>query len=163
MKKKVLCLIIVLCLILPYGLTLISFASDTDVSFSIGSMNAQKEENIVVTVNMNCTTSFSAANFVLTYDSNVLEYVPYYDEDNQVDDNQNCGQTILNSSGIPNATLAINSNTAGTIKIGYMSQKSVAGKSGDFLKFKFKVKSNASNGNSNISINLKLKLLILKC
>ena len=112
-------------------------------------MNVQRGETYTVKVNMNCTTSFSAANLVLTYDSNVLEYIPYYDEDNDIDYNQNCGQTILNSSGIPNATVIINSETAGTIKIGYMSTKSV---SGEFLKFQFKVKSNATYGNSAVSI-----------
>lgn len=152
MKKKILVLGIIISLILPFIYMIRSNAAGTDVSFTIGSMNAQKGQTYTVQVNMNCTTSFSAANFVLTYDSNVLEYVPYYDEDNDVDYNQNCGQTILNSSGVPNATVLINSDTAGTIKIGYMSTKSVAGKSGEFLKFKFKVKSNAAYGNSTISI-----------
>lgn len=152
MKKKILVIGIIICLIIPFAYMIRSNAAGNDVSFTIGSMNAQKGETYTVKVNMNCTTSFSAGNFVLTYDSNVLEYIPYYDEDNEVDYNQNCGQTILNSSGVPNATVLINSDTAGTIKIGYMSTKSVAGKSGEFLKFKFKVKSNATNGNSNISL-----------
>ncbi len=34
-----------------------------------------------------------------------------------------------------------------------MSTKSIAGKTGEFLKFKFKVKNNSTYGNSNISIN----------
>ena len=143
----------ILCLILPFMYSIESYAASNDVSFSVKNMNAQRGETITEVVDMNCTTSFSAANLVLTYDSNVLEYIPYYDEDNEVDYNQNCGQTILNSSGIPNATVLINSETAGTIKVGYMSTKSVAGKSGEFLKFKFKVKDNAEYGNSNITIN----------
>lgn len=139
-------------MVLPFIYMIRSNAAGNDVSFSIESMNAQKGETYTVKVNMDCTTNFSASNLVLTYDSNVLEYVPYYDEDNEVDYNQNCGQTILNTSGIPNATVLINSDTAGTIKIGYMSTKSVAGKSGEFLKFKFKVKTNAASGNSTISL-----------
>ena len=139
-------------MVLPFIYMIRSNAAGNDVSFSIESMNAQKGETYTVKVNMDCTTNFSASNLVLTYDSNVLEYVPYYDEDNEVDYNQNCGQTILNASGIPNATVLINSDTAGTIKIGYMSTKSVAGKSGEFLKFKFKVKTNAASGNSTISL-----------
>lgn len=142
----------IMCLILPFVFTIESYAVDTDVSFSIEDKNVQRGETITETVNMNCTTSFSAANFVLTYDSNVLEYVPYYDEDNEVDYNQNCGSTILNQSGIPIATVLINSETPGTIKVGYMSTKSVAGKTGEFLKFKFNVKNNAAYGNSTISI-----------
>ena len=139
-------------MVLPFIYMIRSNAAGNDVSFSIESMNAQKGETYTVKVNMDCTTNFSASNLVLTYDSNVLEYVPYYDEDNEVDYNQNCGQTILNTSGIPNATVLINSDTAGTIKIGYMSTKSVSGKSGEFLKFKFKVKTNAASGNSTISL-----------
>ena len=142
----------IMCLILPFVFTIESYAVDTDVSFSIEDKNVQRGETITEIVNMNCTTSFSAANFVLTYDSNVLEYVPYYDEDNEVDYNQNCGSTILNQSGIPIGTVLINSETAGTIKVGYMSTKSVAGKTGEFLKFKFNVKNNATYGNSTISI-----------
>ena len=153
MMKKIISLITILCLILPFMYATQSYAETNDVSFSVKKMNIQRGETITEVVDMNCTTNFSAANFVLTYDSNVLEYVPYYDEDNEVDYNQNCGQTILNSSGIPNATVLINSDTVGTIKVGYMSTKSVAGKSGEFLKFKFKVKDNAAYGNSNITIN----------
>lgn len=153
MKKKIISLITILCLILPFMYATQSYAETNDASFSVKNMNIQRGETITEVVDMNCTTNFSAANFVLTYDSNVLEYVPYYDEDNEVDYNQNCGQTILNSSGIPNATVLINSDTVGTIKVGYMSTKSVAGKSGEFLKFKFKVKDNAAYGNSNITIN----------
>ena len=153
MMKKIISLITILCLILPFMYATQSYAETNDVSFSVKKMNIQRGETITEVVDMNCTTNFSAANFVLTYDSNVLEYVPYYDEDNEVDYNQNCGQTILNSSGIPNATVLINSDTVGTIKVGYMSTKSVAGKSGEFLKFKFKVKDNAEYGNSNITIN----------
>lgn len=141
-----------MCLILPFVFTIESYAVNTDVSFSIEEKNVQRGETITEIVNMNCTTSFSAANFVLTYDSNVLEYVPFYDEDNEVDYNQNCGSTILNQSGIPIGTVLINSETAGTIKVGYMSTKSVAGKTGEFLKFKFNVKNNATYGNSTISI-----------
>ena len=151
--KKVLCLMTVFCLILPFIFTISSYAVDYDVSFSIGSMNMQRGETSTVIVNMNCTNSFSAANFVLTYDSNVLEYVPYLDEYDDVDYNQNCGSTILNNSGVPIGTVLINSETLGTIKIGYMSTKSVAGKSGEFLKFKFKAKSNAAYGNSTISLS----------
>ena len=143
----------IMCLILPFALVIVSYASNNDVVFSVESKNAQKGETITTVVNMNCTNSFSAANLILNYDSNVLEYVPYYDEDNEVDYNQNCGATILNQSGIPIGTVLINSDTAGTIKVGYMSTKSVAGKIGEFLKFKFNVKNNAAYGNSEISLS----------
>jgi len=133
--------------------SIISYADNTDVSFSVKSINAKRGDQITAVVNMNCTNSFSATNFVLNYDPDTLEYVPYIDEDNQIDYNQNCGSTILNSSGAPIGTVVINSATAGTIKVGYMSTKSVSGKSGEFLKFKFNVKNNAAYGNSNISIN----------
>ena len=153
MKKKIICLMTIMCLILPFALAIVSYASNNDVVFSVESKNAQRGETITVVVNMNCTNSFSAANLTLNYDSNVLEYVPYYDEDNEVDYNQNCGATILNQSGIPIGTVLINSDTAGTIKVGYMSTKSVAGKTGEFLKFKFNVKNNAAYGNSEISLS----------
>ena len=152
MKKRVICLIICLSLIIPLIYSIISYAANTDVSFSVKSMNAKRGDQITTVVNMNCTTSFSAGNFVLNYDSAVLEYVPYKDEDNEIDYNQNCGSTILNSSGIPIGTVVINSDTAGTLKVGYMSTKSVAGKNGEFLKFKFNVKNNVTYGNSNITM-----------
>ena len=151
MKKRIFVLLITLALVLPYLFSTMSFAA-TDVTFSIGSRNAKRGDTITVTVNMNCTTNFNAANFTLTYNTSVLEYVPYLDGNNEVDYTQNCGSTIMNS-GTPTATVVINSNTAGTIKVGYMSTNSVAGKSGEFLKFKFNVKSNATYGNSNITFN----------
>lgn len=152
MKKKLVCLALIVYFILSYSFAIISNGAGTDVAFSVSSMNAQKGENITTIVNMNCTTSFSAANLVLNYDSDVLEYVPYYDGNNAVDYNQNCGDAIK-QSGVPIGTVLINSNTPGTIKIGYMSTSSVAGKSGEFLKFKFKVKNNATNGNSNVTLS----------
>ena len=147
MKKKFLSIIIVLCMMLPYMFSVASYAANPDVTFSVASMNAQRGETITVKVNMTCVTSFSAANFTLSYDSNVLEYVPYLNSSNEVDYSQNCGSTIPSDG-----TVVINSNTAGTIKVGYMSQSSVAGKNGEFLKFKFKVKSNATYGNSNVTL-----------
>lgn len=153
MRKRILSLIIILSLILPFICTIHSYAVDYDVTFSLNNINAKRGNTITVVVNMDCINSFSAGNFVLNYNSSVLEYVPYMDADNEIDFNQNCGETILNSSGNPIGTVVINSVIAGTIKIGYMSTKSVAGKSGEFLKFKFNVKSNATYGNSNITLS----------
>ena len=152
MKKKILSLSIIICILLSCMISIISYAVGNDVIFTVNSINAQRGGTITVVVNMNCTNSFSAGNFVLSYDSSVLEYVPYLDGDNDIDYNQNCGSTILNQSGVPIGTIAINSATAGTIRVGYMSTKSVAGKNGEFLKFKFNVKNNASYGDSSVSL-----------
>lgn len=152
MKKKILLSLILISLLLSFMPILSSKAAGTDVVFTIGNINGQKGQTYTVVVNMNCTTNFPAANLVLSYDSNVLEYVPYYNTNNEVDYNQNCGETLLNSGGTPNGTILINSATAGTIKIGYMSTTSLAGKSGSFLKFKFKVKTDATAGNSSLTV-----------
>ena len=142
-----------MCIILLYITSIKSYAVENDVNFSLNSLNAQRKDEITIVVNMDCINSFAAANFVLSYDASVLEYVPYLNENNGVDFNQNCGTAILTQSGAPIGTIAINSATAGTIKIGYMSTNSVAGKNGEFLKFKFNVKDDAKYGDSSISLS----------
>ena len=97
MRKRILSLIIILSLILPFICTIHSYAVDYDVTFSLNNINAKRGNTITVVVNMDCINSFSAGNFVLNYNSSVLEYVPYMDADNEIDFNQNCGETILNS------------------------------------------------------------------
>ncbi len=150
MKKRI-SLLLVIGLILSFILTISTNAAGDDVVFSLEKKNAERGETITVSVDMDCTTSFVAGNFVLTYDANVLEYVPYRTQNNDIDYNQNCGEAILNN-GVPIGTVLIN-NTAGTLKVGYMSTQSIAGKSGEFLKFQFKVKNNAAYGNSTISMS----------
>ena len=153
MKKKIICLVLLLCLIISSMFEIICYASGTDVIFTIENMNVEKgQTGVIVTVNMNCTNSFSSANLTFNYDSSVLEYVPYYDGNNEIDYTQNYGSTLLNQ-GSPIGTVIINSNVEGTLKVGYMSMASVAGKNGEFLKFKFNVKNTAAVGNSSISIN----------
>ncbi len=73
MKKKI-SILLIICLILPFILTLITFAAGDAVEFSVvGNRNAQRGETFTISVNMDCTTSFAAGNFVLTYNNNVLE------------------------------------------------------------------------------------------
>ena len=138
MKKVFLSILLLTVLFLTVAISVNTYAANSDVKFDVVTMSAKNGETITLVVNMNCTNSFVAANFVLNYDSSILEYIPYTSGGN-VDYTQNCGATILNN-GVPTCTLAINSSTAGTIKVGYMSQSNVAGKNGEFLKFQFRAK-----------------------
>lgn len=130
---------------------------DDDVYFSIPNRNPSKGESIIIPVDMNCINSFSAGNFVITYDSSVLEYEPYLDSNGNVVYSKNYGETLFeeNEEGQLEriAHIAINSSTPGTIKIAYMSENSVAGKTGGFLKLRFKVKDDAGYTISTISIS----------
>ena len=138
MKKVFLSFLLLTVLFLTVAISVNTYAANSDVKFDVVTMSAKTGDTITLVVNMNCTNSFAAANFVLNYDSSVLEYIPYT-SGGEVDYTQNCGATILNN-GVPTCTLAINSSTAGTIKVGYMSQSNVAGKNGEFLKFQFRAK-----------------------
>ena len=151
MKRRIICIFLILIFILPYFIVNVSNGAGEDVTFSISSQNAKRGDVITVLVDMNCINNFVAANFELNYNSNVLEYVPFT-TGGEVDYTQNCGPIILNNGSSP-ATVLINSNTAGKIKIGYMSQTSIAGKSGQLFIFKFNVKSNAPYGNSEVSLS----------
>ena len=152
MKKKILCLALVIYLILPYMFSIISHGAGDDVTFTISEINAARGETVVVPINMDCTKNFVAANFEVYYSSDNLEYLPYTENGNTTY-TPNCGSTIL-SEGSPIGTLLINSAIPGELKIGYMStsQPGVAGKEGDFLKLRFKVKDNANFGTSSISM-----------
>ena len=120
-----------------------------DVFFKIEKMNAQKDETIIVKVDMDCATGFIAANFEINYDSTVLEYMPYLDANNKVVYTENYGETIASIGRI-----AINGSSAGLIRIGYMSddEESIVGKKGEFLKLRFKVLNNAAYGDSEITM-----------
>lgn len=138
MKKVFLSILLLTVVFLTLAVSVNTYAANSDVTFNVVTMSAKTGDTITLVVNMNCTNSFAAANFVLNYDSSILEYIPYT-SGGEVDYTQNCGATILNG-GVPTCTLAINSSTVGTIKVGYMSQANVAGKNGEFLKFQFRAK-----------------------
>jgi uncharacterized protein YjdB len=138
MKKVFLSILLLTVVILTLAVSVNTYAANSDVEFNVVTMSAKTGDTITLVVNMDCTNNFAAANFVLNYDSSILEYIPYT-SGGEVDYTQNCGETILNG-GVPTCTLAINSSTAGTIKVGYMSQANVAGKNGEFLKFQFRAK-----------------------
>lgn len=148
MKKVFLSMLLVALVLFTIAISINTYAANSDVKFNVVTTSAKVNDTVTVVVNMDCTNNFAAANFVLNYDSSILEYIPYT-SGGEVDYTQNCGATILNG-GVPTCTLAINSSTAGTIKIGYMSQASVAGKNGEFLKFQFRAK---STGTAQVSMN----------
>lgn len=146
MKRKIVSLIILFSFIIQFWISLVSYAESSSVVFSAENKNVTEGETFEVSINVNCVADFVATNMEITYDTSFLEYVPYYDSDKEVDETQNKG-TLISGGNI-----SINSSNAGLLKVGYMSQKSLQGKNGQFLKFQFKVKDGVKTGSTNIAL-----------
>lgn len=107
----------------------------SEASIVVESKNAVQGTEIEVGIELKNTTEFSAVNFVLTYDSTVLEYKKYA-----------VGDGVKNTDGSINGKVEINPNTKGQIKIGYISdakQNSETKNAGKLFTITFAVNSGA--------------------
>lgn len=138
MKVKM-CISILIVMILFASLNISNFKSiaTTTANIVIDTKNVVQGNEVEVNIKLQNNVDFSAANFILTYDSNILEYKRY-----------TVGDTLKKTDGSINGTVLINESINGEIKIGYMSdatQASETKKVGTMLKLVFLVKSGAGN------------------
>ena len=138
MKVKM-CISILIVMILFASLNISNFKSiaTTTANIVIDTKNVVQGNEVEVNIKLQNNVDFSAANFILTYDSNILEYKRY-----------TVGDTLKKTDGSTNGTVLINESINGEIKIGYMSdatQASETKKVGTMLKLVFLVKSGAGN------------------
>ena len=144
MKVKM-CISILIVMILFASLNISNFKSiaNTTANIVVDTKNIVQGHEVEVNIKLQNDVDFSAANFILAYDSNILQYKRY-----------TVGNTLKKTDGSTNGTVLINENINGEIKIGYMSdvtQASETKKVGTILKLVFLVKSGAGT-TSNIEL-----------
>ena len=96
-----------------FTIALINFESIaySDANIMVDTKNVVQGNEIEVNINLQNSVDFSAANFILTYDSAKLKYIGY-----------TIGNSLKNANGTINGEIAINANISGKIEIGYMSE-----------------------------------------
>lgn len=107
----------------------------SEASIVVETKNAVQGTEVEVGIELKNEAEFSAVNFVLTYDSAVLEYEGY-----------DVGDGVKNPDGSINGKVEINPNTKGQIKIGYISdakQTSETKNAGKLFTITFAVNSGA--------------------
>lgn len=107
----------------------------SEASIVVETKNAVQGTEVEVGIELKNEAEFSAVNFVLTYDSAVLEYEDY-----------DVGDGVKNPDGSINGKVEINPNTKGQIKIGYISdakQTSETKNAGKLFTITFAVNSGA--------------------
>lgn len=131
MKKKVL-FILTIAVLLIVGTIVVSRAAGENVVFEVPNKNVVVDQTIEVPINIDCSKKLVAFNMNISYDSDVLQFLPYTNSSDYL------SGSIAENGGM----VLVNETSSHIIKVGFVinpdSTINLQNQSGNIIKLRFK-------------------------